>query len=539
MQSAIQRVGSFEELLKIEEDGPYVFGRMFSADGWRARRRSKRRLKLLRKIDEPLREMLRDDERVFFVTSGVLHPSFLEWYFLGVVLYYMSRRAIVLTNQRILLIQIDSRKRPGEMRNEIAYTAVARLKNSWMGNTRIDFHNGDRVLLTRVSRADRKWLAEILEWFTERLEVPSADSALENLCPHCYVTVRGHPSTCTACGGAFKSPRRAASLSLVYPGAGDLYLGHNVFAVLELLGATLIWGVLIVTAWDPAVRLGGALIAIGIVVLFFHGIDALTTRHIARKGLIRDSGSPRPWHFALAGVVPLIAVASVVLAEPGKLGLEPLPVAVAGTDLSDRHVTALREAGYVEPDERVRYFYSEGPVSVLQDGNLFTDDRIVSYQKDFDVDFHASARFDEVVDLRVVPPAPGDSLTRVFVVPPEDEPFFLIVRAAEGGDTLFAQSLADRWRSVRSGSPGFWFDGGNGASIVDAVILRGLGETDDVEAIERWWLTTWLGLEGTDWTLVDRWTVPFEEDEVDYVTVQYADDTRGDYVFRRPGRVEP
>lgn len=74
---------SHTELLEAGEDDVYVFTRIFPTEGRGAKRRSKKLFKLLRQIDQPLRAMLRADEKVSLVTTGVVQPSFLEWYLLG------------------------------------------------------------------------------------------------------------------------------------------------------------------------------------------------------------------------------------------------------------------------------------------------------------------------------------------------------------------------------------------------------------------------------------------------------------------------
>lgn len=180
------------------------------------------------------------------------------------------------------------------------------------------------MLLTAIPRADRKWLAEIFDWFVEKLEVSPASTGLEHLCPHCYETVEGrHPPACPACAVRFKLPKRAGRLSLVFPGAGELYLGHNWFAVFELIGATFVWAVLIVMAVDPTVPFTVMLLAKGAVVVVVPGADAWTTRRIARKGLIGDPSRDVRWHFALAGLLPTVALITAVAAATAEdsLGL--------------------------------------------------------------------------------------------------------------------------------------------------------------------------------------------------------------------------
>ena len=50
----------------------------------------------------------------------------------------------------------------------------------------------------------------------------------------------------STCGGAFKSPNKAAWLSFIFPGVGDWYLGHRGMAILELIGSSFLWLALVI-----------------------------------------------------------------------------------------------------------------------------------------------------------------------------------------------------------------------------------------------------------------------------------------------------
>jgi hypothetical protein len=523
MSTAVQDAHRFEDLLNIDNDGSYVFRQIFSDQGWRARRRSKKTFKLLKKIDVALRAVLRDGEQVFFLTHGTASPSFVEWYFLGVVLYYMNRRAIVLTNQRVLLLQIDSRWRPRHFRSQIRWECVAQLRTTALGNMKVTFHSGGSMMFTGVPRADRKWLANVMNDVIQKLDATD-QTEVEQLCPRCFEQVDGRPVACPHCAVAFKSAKTARLLSLIFPGAGDLYLGHRGFALLEMFVAVVLWFAIIGIAMDPAVDLVEALLIGFVMVLFVHGPDALTTYYIGKKGLAPEHGGSNRWRFAAAAAVPVISLITVLVAVPMKLRLRPEPTTVAGERLSDHQLRALRNAGYVGPAETVRYFYSDGPASVLQDGNLFTDDRIVSYAMLIDSTFHESARFDEVVDLHVQPADPGESTSSIYVVKNTGAVFYLIVSTLGGGDSLFADALFDRWRAVRAASPegGIWFDGGDGSAMADGIIVRGLEPGDSREGVEDWWLQVWMGEPGTDWQLIERTAVSDRDRMFDVVTIERA-----------------
>ena len=69
--------------------------------------------------------------------------------------------------------------------------------------------------------------------------------------------------------------------SLLLPGLGDIYLGHKLLGVLELLGSMLVWAVVIFSV------LGGSqesLIVALFLLVFYNGFDSLLTRHMAKKG---------------------------------------------------------------------------------------------------------------------------------------------------------------------------------------------------------------------------------------------------------------
>lgn len=537
--ASLSSARSYTELLEAGDDAVYVFSRIFPTEGRGAKRRAKQLFKLLKKIDEPLRAMLREGERVSIVTTGVVQPSFLEWYLLGWAFYAMQRRAIVVTNQRLILLQIDSRDRPGETRNQISYNAVADVRGNWMGNVRVDFRDGRSAQLTAIPSVDRKRLVRIFERGFGVFDAQAARTAVEDLCPHCYAPVADAPTACPSCGGGFKSPRTARRLSLVLPGAGDLYLGHTGFAVLEITVALILWGVFIALAFDPTMGVFALPFLVGFIVLFVHVPDAWTTGRIARKGLLPSDGDPVGRRYAMAAVVPVLGLLAISSTVPGKLRLRPTAFAVAGNELPEEHLSALRSVGHVEADETVRYFYSDGVSSILEDGNLFTDDRIVSYVMDLDSTWTSSARFEAVDAVRVQTAAEGGPigvngpLTSIYVAPADAPVFFLIVGDTEGRDVAFADGLVERWREVRSGAAGAWFDGGNGESVADAVLIRGAGADDDeaIHDLERRWLGFWLGEEGVDWTAT-RATGGDEIGAYAVVTVVPADGESWEVVFR-------
>jgi hypothetical protein len=287
MHSTLEGARRFQDLLTLHEhDAPYVYSGIFDDTGFRARRLSKKKFKLLRRIDDALRPMLHEGERVLFLTFGTA-VSFWESYFLGWAMYIINRRAIVLTGERVLLLQVDSRDRPGEFRSQLDYRAIARVKGSVVGNTVVKVKSGKSHVFTRLPKADRKALQKVTERLrSEHGGLASGASGIEELCPYCFEPVAGRPPQCPGCRGAFKSASKAGLLSLIFPGLGDIYLGHGTFAMMEIIFGAIIW-----ISWigavltDPNLSASGVLVIAAFVVFFVHGGDAVATWYLGRRGL--------------------------------------------------------------------------------------------------------------------------------------------------------------------------------------------------------------------------------------------------------------
>jgi len=287
----LQSARKFEDLLAEQVDpAPYEYKMLFSSDGLFARQRSKRRFKLLKAIDRKLRQILVPGETVYFATSGTTATA-AEQFFVGWAAMYINRRALVFTTERILLLQIDSKQRPVDLVSQIPVASLATVKATWTGTCQVKLVNREALNFVHVPSADRKFVAQLLKDVTQGTKAPfERGKGVEQLCPFCFASVPGHPEACPSCGGGFKSPKSAFIRSLIFPGLGDWYLGHRVFAVLEMIGSGFLWLVLVIAPLlgvepeegDP---IGGSYwITVAIMIAIAHAIDAAMTRHFALKG---------------------------------------------------------------------------------------------------------------------------------------------------------------------------------------------------------------------------------------------------------------
>ncbi len=295
-----QTAKNFEDLLgESVEPSPYDYGMMFKADGFFAKRRSAARFKLLKGIDAKLRQVLRPGEKVFFMTPGTT-VTLAEHFFVGWMAHYLNLRALVFTTDRVLLVEIDSSHKSGRLVSQIPYAAIATVKSTWTGICRVKLLNKQTLDFQRVPKADRKFLADFLADIVKGTNAPfERMQGVEHLCPHCYRMVPSHPPACPTCTGEFKSPKKAAWLSLIFPGLGDWYLGHRGFAVIEMLGSAFGWFVLVIgplLGTEPEADgepLDTEYWIFAVIILFIgHAIDAVMTRHFALKGHHPHGKSP-------------------------------------------------------------------------------------------------------------------------------------------------------------------------------------------------------------------------------------------------------
>ena len=85
--------------------------------------------------------------------------------------------------------------------------------------------------------------------------------------------------------------------------------------------------------------------------------------------------------FALAATLGVVLLCSGVI----YLGLRaPATRALTGSQLPKRHLETIRRLELLDEGERIRYFYSDGWLSIEDGMYFFTDRKVVVYGSDFE-----------------------------------------------------------------------------------------------------------------------------------------------------------
>jgi predicted Zn finger-like uncharacterized protein len=258
----------YGEIFKPKKNGRYKSGL------------NKYKLKVLKSVQGILETLLNEEERVLRIGSGTAYYPAEIFFGNGFLTTMYNRYAILGTNQRAILVNIDHRmKRTTNYLFQLPYHDLKKVAlSSLFGRITFKMMKGKKRIFTGIKRAAARELSLFLK---ERKEdsagASSSGEALENLCPSCFAPLGPGLIKCTRCERKFKAANKAMFRSLLLPGLGDLYLGQRFLGILELLGSVLVWAFVIR-------NLLGGHYAILLLLVVFHGIDGLLTRHMAKKG---------------------------------------------------------------------------------------------------------------------------------------------------------------------------------------------------------------------------------------------------------------
>ncbi len=242
------------------------------------------KVKVLKAVSDMLEKILRDGEQVMRIGKGTAYYPVELLFGNGWLTMYYNYYAIVCTNQRVLLINIDHRiRRPTHYLFQIPYEEIKNVKHGSLWGSLMFYRiKGKRRTFMYVKRYLVKEIRQfILDKKGSIKAVEHPQEPLENLCPSCFVPLGKGLTSCSQCRAHFKEPKKAFLRSLLLPGLGDMYLGHVFLGLLELLGAVFVWAVVIslLLSGEEGTPLGAFLL-----LLLYHVLDGLLAYHMGKKG---------------------------------------------------------------------------------------------------------------------------------------------------------------------------------------------------------------------------------------------------------------
>jgi hypothetical protein len=144
-----------------------------------------------------------------------------------------------------------------------------------------------------------------------------------------------------------------------------------------------------------------------------------------------------------AGVIMVILMCSGIL----YLGMiMPETRALAGSQLTKRNVDTIRRLGLLEEGERIKYFYSDGMLSIEEGMYFFTDEKIVCYGKGLDPQATVVA-FEDVADISADFSDTWLVDGTIWVELADGTPVVMPISAERGVDELFYDALVKTWEN--------------------------------------------------------------------------------------------
>ena len=142
-------------------------------------------------------------------------------------------------------------------------------------------------------------------------------------------------------------------------------------------------------------------------------------------------------------IIVLLMVVGYAI-ESGRL---PDTAAIPASKLHARQINQLEQLNIIKPNEKVHYFYSAAFFSIENDGNLFTDERVISYQEfDGKLDMY-EATYDEIASIDFQPSGNWMEDSTITITLKDDSWFMLYVSSESKGDISFHKKLMDIWKS--------------------------------------------------------------------------------------------
>jgi len=139
-------------------------------DGFFEKRAKTARRKVLDALAPVLARGLETGERVRFLAVGVRY-AFWEFWFARYAAEHHNRTALVVTDRRLLLLQVTTRSRPADLKAQVRLGLIRRAGQRSLGGWKLELADGTSLAFIRIPKKERARLEKLL------LELPATAAA--------------------------------------------------------------------------------------------------------------------------------------------------------------------------------------------------------------------------------------------------------------------------------------------------------------------------------------------------------------------------
>ncbi len=189
-------------------------------------------------------------------------------------------------------------------------------------------------------------------------------------------------------------------------------------------------------------------IGMALVLIYYFGraIQGTFVYHRIQKEQNPDYRSAPKWMYYV-GIPSALLV--LLVASFGVLtmsGVFPSTEVASGSEMRQKDRVLLIETGIVQPKEDIRYFYSDGFFSILEDGNILTDQRVIRYVRDkTNVLKVYEFMFDEIQQVKLIEQGNAINPSIYEVLSFREDAWVRLSLSTEGGgDLAFIEALRNK-----------------------------------------------------------------------------------------------
>ena len=230
-------------------------------------------------------------------------------------------------------------------------------------------------------------------------------------------------------------------------------------------------GCKLIMAAGSGANIGGSIIG-AIIFLYYYGratIGAFVYHRIEKRENPEYRGVPL-W-IKIIGITGVIVVGGLLaLGVMSEIGFTPVMEVRFYDEIREKDINNLLASGIITSDDKVEGFYSQGFMSILEEGNILLDDRITQYYTDenneivlYEIDI------DEITTIELE--TQGDTLNdSVYIISTDDPEVWarLYLSTEAGGDEKFVKILQEKIDNIN-------------ANIDNDDTMEGIGIYDEVE----------------------------------------------------------
>ncbi|MEH6525896.1 MAG: hypothetical protein V7723_07455 [Sneathiella sp.] len=229
--------------------------------------------------------------------------------------------------------------------------------------------------------------------------------------------------------------------------AVSLWLGFKIRSKsFSVIPAVFIWLIVEIILKSLSAPGEGILMAIILVVISIYGFRGWLA---LRKYTIDEPTKTKKnwWLIILGSIVSIVILFVVALGTLLEIGILPETKVIVGKDIPNYQLETLVDKSIVNPSDSIEFLYCEGFFSVLEGGQLLTDNRLISYEQTdgklsiYEMPYESISK----IELLQVGSSYEDSVYKIYGNQNADWEYIVILLSVEeGGDLAFINKLSEK-----------------------------------------------------------------------------------------------